>query len=132
MSNASEVRALEEKLLRPDFRRNREAVAELLADDFREFGNSGRVWNKQQILDRLESEAPFDAEMRDFDVMELARGVILATYKVTVKDRTSLRSSIWVKHDECWQILFHQGTITRSSPEFMEDIGNMPVQEGEF
>lgn len=61
MSNANELRTLEEKLLQPDFRRNRAAVAELLADDFREFGSSGRTWDKQQILDKLESEPPFDA-----------------------------------------------------------------------
>lgn len=140
MNYEAEILALEQKLLQPDFRRNRAAVAGLLADDFREFGGSGRVWTKQQILDQLESEAPFEAEMRDFDAMELAPGVILATYKVIVKDRTSLRSSIWIKRDGRWQISFHQGTIARgwsdylksgavASPEFMRNVEDLPAQK---
>ena len=144
MKRKNEIRALEEKLLQPDFRRNRAAVAELLADDFREFGSSGRVWTKQQILDHLESGAPFEAEMCDFDAMGLAPGVILATYKVIVKDRTSLRSSIWIKREDRWQMLFHQGTLTNrswsdylksgavASPEFMEGIEDLPIQERDF
>lgn len=111
MSNANELRTLEEKLLQPDFRRNRAAVAELLADDFREFGSSGRTWDKQQILDKLESEPPFDAVTHDFKATELANGVVLVTYKVTAKSRTSLRSSIWINRNDRWQMLFHQGTM---------------------
>lgn len=140
MSKENEIRTLEEQLLQPDFRRNRAAIAELLADDFREFGSSGRVWTKQQILDHLETEAPFEAEMRDFNATELAPGVILATYKVIVKDRASLRSSIWIHRENRWQMLFHQGTMTRSwsdylksgavaSPEFMDEVEDLSVQE---
>lgn len=143
MSDTSKIRALEERLLQPDFRRNRAAIAELLADDFREFGSSGRVWTKQQILDHLESEAPFEVEMHDFGATEFAPGVILATYKVTVKNRTSLRSSIWIKRDGRWLVLFHQGTIARSwldylqsgavaSPEFMRNVEDLPAQEREL
>ena len=36
-------RALEQALHRPDVRGSREAVNAILADDFREFGSSGRV-----------------------------------------------------------------------------------------
>lgn len=115
MSSASEVRALEEKLLQPDFRRNREAVAALLADDFREFGSSGRAWTKQQVLDKLESEPPFEAVMQDFEATKLADEVVLVTYAVTLQSsdsesRTSLRSSVWIRRDDRWKMIFHQGT----------------------
>ncbi len=116
MSIATELRALEQQLLQPGFRCNRTAVAALLADDFREFGSSGRVWNKQQILNRLETEPPFQAEMNDFQATELVSEVVLVTYIVAIQlsdsgTRTSLRSSIWIKHDDRWQITFHQGTL---------------------
>jgi hypothetical protein len=115
LSIADELRALEEQLLQTDFRKNRAAVSQLLADDFREFGSSGRVWNKQQILDQLAEEPAFDAALEDFHVTELAPDAVLATYTVSV-DRAgaeraiSLRSSIWIMRDGRWQILFHQGT----------------------
>lgn len=136
-----DLRTLEEKLLQPEFRRNRNAVAALLADEFREFGSSGRVWTKQQILDRLESEPSFKAKMSDFRAAELASGVALITYRVTVEKRASLRSSIWIKRDGRWQMIFHQGTPTShswseypksgsvASPEFMDEVENLPVQE---
>ena len=116
MSIESELHTLEGKLLDADFRRNREAVAHLFAEDFREFGNSGRVWNKQQILDALETEKRFEAEIEDFQAMEPAAGAVLVTYTATLrrpgsKSILSLRSSVWMKRDNRWQILFHQGTL---------------------
>ncbi|MGB7189422.1 MAG: nuclear transport factor 2 family protein, partial [Acidobacteriaceae bacterium] len=126
MSIASEVRALEEQLLQTSFRRNRKAVAELLAEDFREFGSSSRIWNKQQILDQLESEPAFEATLQDFQTTEVAAGVVLATYRLTLRRRDaetthSLRSSLWVRRDNRWRILFHQGTITtRSWSDFLK------------
>lgn len=117
MSLADDLRALEEQLLQTAFRRNRKAVSELLADDFREFGSSGRVWNKQQILDLLETEEGFTYSLNDFRAIELSRDTILVTYRLTThrrggESRTTLRSSIWVMRDGSWQLLFHQGTPT--------------------
>lgn len=117
MTLITELRALEEQLLRPEFRRDRAAVAALLADGFREFGSSGRVWTKQEILAALESEPPFEAAIDDFQAIELAAGVVLVTYTVSMRlsdseTRASLRSSIWIKRDGRWQMLFHQGTQT--------------------
>ena len=47
------LRRLEERLLQPEVRQSAEAVADLLADDFIEFGSSGQVFNKQQIIEGL-------------------------------------------------------------------------------
>lgn len=117
MSIANEIRTLEEQLLQTRFRHNRQAVAELLAEDFREFGSSGRAWNRQQILDHLETEPPFEATLQDFQTTEVAPGAVLATYRLTIdrsdaKTVESLRSSLWINGEGRWQILFHQGTIT--------------------
>ena len=117
MSVADKLRAFEEQLLQTDFRRNRKAVSKLLANDFREFGSSGRVWNKQQILDQLETEPGFHAAIQDFQAIELVSGVFLVTYTAGV-DRTgaetaaSLRTSIWIMRNGRWQMILHQGTRT--------------------
>lgn len=145
---AEEIRVLEEKLLSREFRRDREAVAELLAEGFREFGSSGRVWNKREILDQLETEEFFEAEIEDFRTTELAAGTLLVTYRATIhrpgaEPAMSLRSSIWIKREGCWRILFHQGTATnRSWPEYlksgavaseelMDGVEDLPPQERE-
>jgi hypothetical protein len=115
LSVADKLRALEERLLQTDFRRDRNAVSRLLANDFREFGSSGRVWNKQQILDLLETEPAFHATVQDFQAIELVSGVFLVTYTAVVnrpvaKTTASLRTSIWVMRDGRWRMIFHQGT----------------------
>ena len=114
------LRELEERLLRPDARRSRQALDELLSDDFVEFASDGVAYDKAQVIDALEREAPCRRSLADFQIVPLAENVILATYRVTRQNVASnevvdsLRSSIWTQHDGRWQLLFHQGTARAS------------------
>ncbi|WP_260738038.1 nuclear transport factor 2 family protein [Tunturiibacter lichenicola] len=117
------LRSLEEHLLDPAVRHNSELVASLLADDFIEFGSSGRVFNKASILEDLKNEPPRTASLlTDFKTRELAPDVILATYKATRRNANgdpigqSWRSSIWAHVNGQWQISFHQGTPIPPDP----------------
>ena len=100
-------RELEERLLRPDVRRTPAAVGDLLADEFVEFGSSGRVFNKQQSIDALRAEATASKRsVLDFRTRILAPGVVLATYRLVRSDNAGkapthfLRSSIWKRIGE--------------------------------
>jgi hypothetical protein len=109
------LRKLEEELLRPATRRDSEALAWLLADEFREFGSSGRVFTRREVIEALRSESPNRFSITDFRATLLAEGVALVTYRAIRRDRldeasASLRSSLWVMRDARWQMLFHQGT----------------------
>ncbi|WP_442949931.1 DUF4440 domain-containing protein [Nostoc sp.] len=42
---------MEERLLQPDVRKSAKDIIDLLADEFIEFVSSGRVFNKQQIIE---------------------------------------------------------------------------------
>lgn len=110
------MRDLEEKLLQPEFRRNRESVSSLLADEFREIGSSGRLYNKQQALDLLAGEPPSRVELADFQCAPLTPDIVLVNFRTTRPDgpptpnAACLRTSIWVRREERWQLIFHQGT----------------------
>jgi hypothetical protein len=52
-SQPERVRQLEEQLLQVEVRRSIQDFADLLADEFVEFGSSGRVFNKQQLIESL-------------------------------------------------------------------------------
>ena len=110
MNHAEGLKALEEQLLQSEFRKDRAAVSAVLAEDFREFGSSGHIYNKEQILAALENEPPVSISLVDFWTQQLSVDVVLVTYKSIRGDRTALRSSVWVFREEHWQIIFHQGT----------------------
>ncbi len=42
----------------------------------------------------------------------LGDGVVLATYRITAP-ATSIRSSVWIRREDAWQVRFHQGTPDR-------------------
>jgi len=111
------IRGLEEQLLRPEVRTSPELVAALLADEFTEIGSSGRVYNKQQIIDRLQRErwSGPQATVRDFSARLLAADLIFVTYSII--ESQTIRSSIWKLTDGRWQIVFHQGTRSSAITE---------------
>jgi len=115
-ATANDLRALEEALLDPGIRRDRAAVQKLLTEDFLEFGSSGRVWTRDEIIDLLEHETFSAPRMEDFHCVLLAENVALVTYRAVRSDRTggagisSLRSSIWIQISGEWRCRFHQGT----------------------
>jgi hypothetical protein len=110
----AQILSLELRLLDPAFRRDSAGVAALLAEDFREFGSSGRVWTKETILALL-AEENYDAPaVEELSAQKIAAGVALVTYRTVRQDSDArqfvLRSSLWIYRDERWQVLFHQGT----------------------
>jgi hypothetical protein len=115
---SSHLRRLEEALLDPGVRSDRTRVGELLADDFVEFGASGRIWKRDEILELLAGETPEPIAMADYACALLADDVALITYRAwrtdarTGTQSSSLRSSIWTKKPEEWRLRFHQGTRT--------------------
>jgi len=110
------LRQLEERLLQPEVRRSAQDVAELLADEFIEFGSSGRQFTKPQIIESLQQELPTRLALREFRARPLAPGVVLVTYRAVRQSVSeeqvmySLRSSIWRRSEGRWQMIFHQGT----------------------
>jgi hypothetical protein len=103
--------SLEERLLHPDRERDRTALISLLCEEFREFGASGRVFNREQIIQVLLTSEPRTATVHHFCVTSLADNIALATYRVTTAIRVSHRSSLWMFRDNRWQLFFHQGTV---------------------
>ena len=118
------LRSLEERLLQADCRSTREELALLLDDSFREVGSSGRSLTRDMVLDTLPKETPLRRSLASFNVMLLAPGVALATYRAELHPegggppRHSLRSSIWREANGRWRMVFHQGTVAAMQPPF--------------
>ena len=110
------LKTLEEKLVNPSVRKSLQELNELLADDFIEHGSSGKVYNKQQVIEALQKETPLEISISEFNSVNLTDEIVLVTYtteQINKTDNTvkySLRSSIWRKNNKKWQVVFHQGT----------------------
>lgn len=121
VSIEAHLRTLEEELLQPDVRKTATRLDALLAEGFIEFGSSGRVFDKQSIIDSLRSESPVRLSLTDFKALPLGPGVVLTTYRGVCYGVSgeqpiySLRSSVWRLLDGRWQIVFHQGTRLEGS-----------------
>lgn len=102
------IEALERFLLDSSVRQSTEQLGKLIADDFLEFGSSGKVYNKQDCIKPDETSRKF--VVSDFKIKELSKDVMLATYKITEDGIASLRSSIWQRYGDEWKMIFHQGT----------------------
>lgn len=115
-SDIQYFRELEEQLLNQEMRRLPEQLELLISDDFMEFGSSGRIYNKKEVIDAMKTESPRFISTVDFNVTELSQEIVLVTYCAAVSDIStatttySRRSSIWKNKNGKWEIVFHQGT----------------------
>jgi hypothetical protein len=113
------LRALEVALHQPSVRRDRGRLERLLHPDFREFGRSGRAYDRAELLELLPQERqPDQVWSQDFALQPLAAGSALLTYRSAriaadgTLERHTNRSSVWQLTSEGWRMLFHQGTPT--------------------
>lgn len=104
------LRKLETELLGEDARRNPLVLERLLAADFLEFSASGTVWRKQATIEALKAEVFVERSISDFALNPISEDAALLTYTCTSPRSKSLRSSIWRRNAEGWQLYFHQGT----------------------
>ncbi len=112
------IKELEFSLLKPEVRSSREALNELLTEDFIEFGSSGEKYTKADILERLPNIIEnVEYKVSDFTVDTPSDDIAIARYKtekiINGKDKViSERSSHWRKTDKGWQMFFHEATST--------------------
>lgn len=112
------IRELEESLWRSETRFDPEYMDRVLAPDFFEFGRSGRVFTREEILQTPYMKILCKFPFLNFSVHPLSQEIVLTTYisEVLYEEwEYANRSSIWMKTKLGWQIRFHQGTPVRLS-----------------
>lgn len=117
----STLKSLECELHVPTARSDRHRLDALLHDAFLEFGRSGAAYRKQDILDRLPATRDHACVVADrFELRCLGEEAALLRYRAAHRladgrlDRFTLRSSVWEKSAQGWQMSFHQGTPTEA------------------
>jgi hypothetical protein len=116
MTDFSFLFELEKQLHSFDVRSSASKISSLLSPNFFEYGSSGRIWTRNDIMEQLPTEdGETKIKSRDFKATPLAADVVLVTY-ISIRQEGDavcgevLRSSIWRKNPDGWQMEFHQGT----------------------
>jgi hypothetical protein len=111
------LQSLEVALHRPEVRSNRDELDRLLHPEFREFGRSGHIYERAEVLAEFaDRPQAYEVWAQDFRVVPLSDVLALLTYKsahVTPEgklDHHTNRSSLWQLTQTGWRLLFHQGT----------------------
>ncbi|MFG2474642.1 DUF4440 domain-containing protein [Streptomyces fagopyri] len=108
-------------LLDAEVRRSAERLGALLHPGFREFGSSGRVWDRASMLAHLTTTtAPGSRPITATRMKgaQLAPDLVHITFDTEADDgRLVHRSSLWWRTAEGWRLYFHQGTPFSAEPE---------------
>lgn len=110
-----EIERFERELVDPQWGKDKSRLDELLSDDFLEFGSSGGVIGKADVLAAANKAGSTTYELSEFACKMLGDKHVLVTYRsVTSSKVFAHRSSIWVEENGRWQMLHHQSTIVRN------------------
>lgn len=104
---------LENSHLAPAARESNRNMAEILDEEFFEFGISGGICQRSDFNGDYELQAD-DYRISRFEANMLGPESVLTIY--VLENRTtgiwSHRSSVWKKRQDGWKLFFHQGTKT--------------------
>lgn len=96
----------------------RSDIENLFDKAFFEIGASGKTHHREScintVVNRCESNLKTNEwKTTDFQCQEISKNCYLLTYVLTQENKNSRtkRASIWRYKNECWKILYHQGTI---------------------
>lgn len=104
------IKGLELELASSEGRKNLERLAKLLSEDFEECGKSGKVFNKTDIINLLGNEEYQKIGFSNFRFTKISDAAVLVKYESDCRAVKAHRSSLWIKTNGDWQMLYHQGT----------------------
>jgi ribosomal protein S18 acetylase RimI-like enzyme len=114
VSNSNGVVDLQELELSliTNYEQNNEAtLSRLLSDDFIEYGKSGQIHTKKDVIEQIKKEnEPRNIVVENLTSKKITDTVAQITYATVESSSQVLRSSIWKKEYDGWQIVFHQAT----------------------
>ncbi len=112
-NDLDELRELEESLWRAETRFDLAFQEKVFAPDFFEFGRSGKIYSRKEIIRTDWQEIRATLPLKNFKVRALDENTVQVTYISEVQYDTlerANRSSIWSRTPHGWQLRFHQGT----------------------
>lgn len=98
-----------------EFCRSRSNLENRLSVDFMEYGKSGRVYRRNDMIELLLDSPNRYIKIEDFELTALHEDYFLVHYlSINIDDHSkALRTSIWKREEGLLKMFFHQGTPVR-------------------
>ena len=113
------LKELETELHRLETRQSEARLDELLHPNFEEFGRSGRIFSREEVLKEFSDITEYPKVVsQDFKLHEIGERAVLLTYTSAhvgasgELHRFTNRSSLRIHGSNGWKMRFHQGTPT--------------------
>ncbi len=111
----AELVAREPIFHRPEWGTTRADFSRMMAEDFWEVGASGKVYEREFVLELLEERhrTPQKESLQpsDFRIRQVGADTYLLHYDLLQGERRTRRTTVWERSAGGWQIVFHQGTV---------------------
>jgi hypothetical protein len=102
---------LEASLNTVEVRAAPDAVLAILDKEFLEIDSSGRIWDSEGVAEVLSrNPEPHDGEMESARLLQISDDVRLLTYSSPSEGVMNRHTSVWVRKDAEWRVVFHQQT----------------------
>ncbi len=102
---------------RPHLGTTREDHEAQTADDFWEVGASGRVYDREHVIDALVRRGKVAGDehwvVSDARCRPLGDDTYMLTYRLDQAGRLTRRLSLWRRAGDGWEVLYHQGTVVQ-------------------
>jgi hypothetical protein len=88
-----------------------DVLLSILDEEFAEVDSTGRIWDAEGVAEALSrNPEPHDGDMESARVLTLSDDVQLLTYSSPSGDAMIRHTSVWVRKDDEWRVVFHQQT----------------------
>ncbi|NUP74075.1 MAG: ribonuclease HI family protein [Sinomonas sp.] len=101
---------LEQELLDPETRADFGQLAYLLHPEYREIGQTGRLWDRDEVVDSLVQNPELSTAFELLEATSLGPDLIQVLYRTESAEGSCLRSSLWQRAEGRGRLRFHQGT----------------------
>ena len=112
---------LEKSLFKYEFMSNKEYLNNIIDNDYKELGKSGRLFNKQDVINELSKlKTDRDIVIYNYKCSKINENIWIVNYITLSNNVTIYRTSIWKKEKDIVKILFHQASEYKEEVELFE------------
>lgn len=117
----NKILELEKSLFKYEFISNIEYLNEIVDDKYIEIGKSGKMINKENVINELSNQKE-DRKITiyNFNFEEIEKNIYLIHYITKNNNENIYRTSIWKRESNRIKIIFHQASLYKENVNLVE------------